>query len=149
MLSNEFMQRGGGKKKTKDANLEPAIFSHNKTDGVQHSGKCFPPLFTNMAAKNNNQTLPTCYNKDVADVTVADESQKFSNEGMNTLLCLWVRFNPYTHSCFCDVFHYVSPGRGDSELLITLLSSLEQNYSTKRESSWLTMQLVIQTICQN
>lgn len=76
---------------------------------------------------------------------------------MKTLLPLWACFNPNTHSYthihthpyFCDVFNYVSPGTGDSELLITLLSSLQQNYSTKRESSRLTMQLRIPTMCQN
>lgn len=89
------------------------------------------------------------YNKDLAYVPAANASQKFSNEWMNTLFLLWVCYNPYTHPCFCDVFNYVSPGSGDSKLLITLLSSLEQNYSTKWESSWLTMQLVIPVMCQN
>lgn len=93
--------------------------------------------------------LHVTLNTDVAYVPAANVSQKFSNDWLNTLLPLWVCFNPHTHPCFCDVFNYVSPGSGDSELLITLLSSLEQNYSTKRESSWLTMQLVIPTMCQN
>lgn len=89
------------------------------------------------------------YNTDLAYVPGANASQKFSNEWLSTLLPLRVCFNPHTHPCFCDVFNYVSPGSGDSALLIMLLSSLEQNYSTKRESSWLTMQLVIPTMCQN